>query len=351
MATIFGDYLKDIYAISNSRLHPERRQAALKRLEPYRAKTTGYLEEDQGSMGGYTTPVEAFDRILEVALENSIVRPRATVVKMESDTGSISRIQDTTHATTLLGGISISWTNEGSALSESNPAFGSIALRAKQATGLCYTSVEWLDDSIVPPEDLLIQAFGQAIAYELDEDYFQGDGVNQPLGILNSNAVISVSRAGTNLAWGDLVNMNKRLLCRGERDAIWVMNSDTQSRVYGTSPGNGFCSNDRILRKDYEFTDKLPHWGVTGDVLLAYLKTYLIADRDMIVMASDSYRFANDEIAWKFIYRGDGVPIVNSVLTTRYSSNTKSPYIVLSGGVSSSSSSESSCWYCGAVLG
>jgi HK97 family phage major capsid protein len=64
---------------------------ARKELEPYKAKgTTGFLEEGQGSFGGFTTPDELFDEVLEVVLENSIIRPRATVVRMTSDTMSVS---------------------------------------------------------------------------------------------------------------------------------------------------------------------------------------------------------------------------------------------------------------------
>lgn len=318
-------------------------EEARKILEPYKAKTTGFLEEGQGSLGGFTTPDKLFDEVLDVVLENSIIRPRATVVRMTSDTMSVSRIVDTSHLSSVLGGIVVSWVNELASISESNPAFGRLALRAKGLKGLCHTSAEWLADSGPAPEALLRQAFGQALAFESDDQYMRGDGINRPLGILNSGAVIEVARAGTALAWGDLVNMNQRLLPRFEgglpNAAIWLMNSDTQSKVYGTSPGSGFVDNGQILRKDYFFSEHQPHWGVTGDIVLVAPQAYLIADRDLIVDVSDSNRFESDDVSFKFTLRGDGVPIPVSPITPKYGTQTQSPFVVLAGGVSSSSSS------------
>ena len=88
-------------------------------------KTTGYLEEGQGSMGGFTVPGEAYEQILDVALEESIVRPKAKIIRMTSDAITISRLVDTSHASSVLGGITASWgTAEGGTFSESNTAIG-----------------------------------------------------------------------------------------------------------------------------------------------------------------------------------------------------------------------------------
>ena len=77
----FREFLSHVYKADCMNDHASR---------DYIAKTTGYLEEAQDSMGGALVPTHAWEQILDVAAEESIVRPQAVIVRMDSDRIQIS---------------------------------------------------------------------------------------------------------------------------------------------------------------------------------------------------------------------------------------------------------------------
>lgn len=333
----FKNFLKNVVAAGKGSVEAN---AAL--------KTTGYLEEGQGSMGGFLLPTPKHDQVMGVALENSVVRQRATIIPMTSAAITIARIVDTTHASNVLGGVSLSIVNELVALSESNPAFGQLTLRPRKLVGYCYTSSEWLEDSFVSGEALLTQAFGEAIGFYADDFYINGSGVNEPLGILNSGSLIAQARAGATITWADVLNMDARLLPMSEDSAIWLINSDMKPALYAVTVAGSdsyiYSGPEGVfmLGKKLVPSEKCPAFGTQGDIILADFGRYVIGDHPLAIASSGHYMFDSDTIAWRFILRTDGQPIPVSPTTPKNGANTQSPFIVLGGGGSSSSSSMSS---------
>ena len=77
-------------------------------------------------------------------------------------------------------------------------------------------------------------------------------------------------------------------------------------------------------------SEKCQTLGTAGDIYLVDFGYYLIGDRQSMVMSSSPHvRFTNDETVHRFIQRLDGQPWVNSALTPRYGTNTKSPFVAL----------------------
>lgn len=313
--------------------------------ESYKAlKATGYLEEGQGSMGGFLVPEEASTRIYNVALEESVVRPQAKVIRMQNDAITVSRIVDSTHASTVLGGISASWTAEGASLSEKNPSFGQMTLNARKLPGFCYTSEEWLDDSIVSAEDFLIQAFGEAIAFYADDSYINGSGVNEPAGVVEAACRISVTKetgqtADTVIA-PNIRKMDARLDPRSQNDAQWLINQEVKEQLYPLLEADGSASAIQpeqgtdglyLLGHRIRVTEKCPKVGDHGDIILADFRRYAIGDRGLVIKSSKYLKFDSDNITWRFVYRGDGQPIPANTLIPKNatSSTTVSPFVTL----------------------
>ena len=70
--------------------------------------------------------------------------------------------------------------------------------------------------------------------------------------------------------------------------------------------------------------------GTVGDIILADLSQYVIADKGGLESASSIHvRFVYDESVFRFVYRVDGQPIWNSALTPFLSANTLSPFVAL----------------------
>ncbi|NBY00675.1 MAG: phage major capsid protein [Planctomycetes bacterium] len=157
------------------------------------------LNTSIGTQGGYLVPTEFTDKLLQTASEKSVVRPRATLIPMASRAVQVPCLDSTTvpasSDSAFLGGIVARWTEESITFNETEPVFRQVELVAHELSGYSRVSNSLLEDSAIGLEQLLITLFGRAIAWHEDHAFLRGDGVGKPLGILNSNALISVARS------------------------------------------------------------------------------------------------------------------------------------------------------------
>ena len=285
-------------------------------------------------MGGFTVPDDFYDEIMAVALEESIVRPRARVVPCKSDRIEIPTIVDTTHASTVYGGFACAWESEMEEMTADDVALGQLGLHLRKLAGFCHTSNELLADSGDLCETLLRQAFGEAIAYYADDAYINGTGVEQPLGILHAPCLIQRSKetnqAADTLQIENAFGMASRLLPQCHRKAVWLAHPDTLPQWGSLTAdmryiGPGFY----ILGKEVIWTEKCKTLGDKGDLYLADFSKYVIADAGLSVMSSKHHRFANNQTSWRFALKTDGQPILTSAITPKNGSTTLSPFVVL----------------------
>ena len=70
--------------------------------------------------------------------------------------------------------------------------------------------------------------------------------------------------------------------------------------------------------------------GTVGDIILADLQSYLVAEKGGIETASSIHvRFLFDESLLRMVYRLDAQPIYASALTAYKGTDTLSPFVVL----------------------
>lgn len=317
----------------------------LNRGGSYDARLKANNENDPGS-GGFTVPDEFLARLLMLALEPSIIRPRAFVLPMSSQSIRIPAIRDSSHASTVFGGVQAYWTAESGAVTESNPTFRQVQLTARKLTGYTTTSNELLADNAISLEALLIRMFGEALAYFEDVAFINGTGAGQPLGILNAGALVSVAKetgqAATSLVAANLDKMYSRMLPSSMNKAIWIANPDVfpqlaaLSRAVGTGGSSVWMMNmaggppSSIYGRPIIFSEKCQTLGTAGDIFFVDLSYYLIGDRMSMEMASSPHvRFTNDETVHRFVQRVDGQPWIDVALTPRFGTNTLSPIVAL----------------------
>ena len=297
--------------------------------------------------GGFLVPEEFRAELLALALEQAVVRSRARVIPMGSNIVKIPAIRDTSHATSVFGGVQASWLAEAADTStQRQPAFSQVQLIAKKLTGYTVASNELLTDSPISLEAIINELFPQAIAYFEDDAFFNGTGAGQPLGILNADALIAVNKetgqAATTLVYENIVKMYARLLPQSMARAVGVANPDVlpQLMVMQLAVGTGgsamFAQNATgappmtLMGRPVLFSEKCQTLGTAGDLYLADFGYYLIGDRQSLSMdVSPHVRFNTDEMAWRFVQRVDGRPWVMSALTPRNGSNTLSPFVDL----------------------
>ena len=327
----FGEFLRAIHPMMNRGQLDTRLKAN---------------NESDGGSGGFLVPDEFVARMLMLSLEPAIVRPRAFVIPMTTLSIRVPGVRDTSHASTVFGGVRAYWLAESGAVTESNPTFRQIALTARKLSGYTTTSNELLADNALALETLLIRMFGEALAYFEDDAFLVGTGAGQPLGLINAAALISVAKEAGQVALtivaANLDKMYSRMLPSSQSRAVWIAHPDVfpqlaaLSRNVGTGGSAVWVSNmvggppNSIYGRPLLFSEKCRTLGTAGDIYFVDLSYYLIGDRMSMEMSSSPHvRFTNDETVHKFVQRVDGQPWLDSAITPRNGTNTLSPYVAL----------------------
>ena len=327
----FGDYLSSIDKKTKGQSDDPRLKA---------------LGESSGETGGFLVPDEFRAELLRIPLEDAIIRPRARTIPMASNTIKLPRVKDTSHASSVYGGVVGYWVEEAGSYTAAEPDFAQFQLVAKKLTGYTQASNELAQDSAIALESLLTGMFGDAIRFYEENAFLNGDGAGEPIGILNSDALISVAKetgqAATTIVYENIVNMYARMLPSSHKNAVWIAHPDilpqlmTMALTVGTGGSAIFVNNAsadvpmNIFGRPVFFTEHAQTLGTVGDIYYADLSYYVIGDRQGITIASsDHYRFANGETVWRFTERLDGAPWLDSAITPQNGSNTLSPFVAL----------------------
>lgn len=330
-----GDMAKLIWARRPPATDEARSQMAI--LEEI---TNAYSSVDPAT-GGFLIPEEMRSQILSLALEQSVVRSRATVIRMQSSTTSVPYVDVTSHSSSLFGGLIWYWTPESQALTNSEAKFGRVKLEANKLTGSGRIPNELFADAPALTS-FLERSIPQGLAWFEDEAFLNGNGADQPKGVTNANAVVSITRDTTSeVNFSDIANMYSRMLPQSLGSAVWVINQTVLPSLMqltidvGTggsaiglvnSAGAPFMT---MLGRPIVITEKVPALASAGDINFIDFGYYLIGDRQAVSMESSAHsRFANDETELRIIERVDGRPWVQSALTPKNGS-TLSPYIQL----------------------
>lgn len=296
------------------------------------------------SAGGFLIPETMRSEIMQLALEESIVRPRATVITLTTPTQSIPFVDVTTHSGSVLGGMIFYWTEEGGTPTITEAKFGRVKLQANKLMGLAAVPNELWNDAAAL-SSWLMQALPKGIAFYEDLAFLTGNGTGQPLGVLESPALIAVDKEADQPADSILVenilNMFSSMLPGSLSRAVWIANINTfkELMTLSISVGVGGLPVSLVdirsaplmtmLSRPLIFTEKVPTVGDQGDIGFYDLSYYLIGDRQAVeVSTSEHAYFTSDQTALKPVERVDGRPWVQSAIQPVHGS-TLSPYVAL----------------------
>jgi HK97 family phage major capsid protein len=220
-------------------------------------------------------------------------------------------------------------------------------LSLKKLTGLCYVTDELLTDAAAL-ESVLMQGFAEEFGFKIDDAIISGNGAGQPLGILNSDALVKVAKesgqaAGT-ITVENIVKMWSRMWGRSRQNAVWLINQDVEPQLYTMSlaigdggvpvymPANGLADKpySTLFGRPVIPIEQCSSLGTLGDIILADFSQYLLIDKGGINAASSIHvRFLYDESVFRFIYRVDGQPVWDKALTPYKGSSSLSPFVAL----------------------
>ncbi len=331
----------------------------------FRTVEKAAMAESQGLTGGYLLPVEYSNAMLKALVERSFIFPRATKLQMTSEEMLVPRVDveklQSLGVNALFGGLQFNWGREVAAV-ETEPVFKMDVMNAWDLIGYAVVSNQWLEDSGSPgrihegakrgaeepsiaadsSDAFLIKIFGKAAAWYAEYAFLNGDGIQKPLGILNSPAAIGATRAGAGtIAVADVVGMTSSLLPYSWENAIWACSPTALAKVqllaqYFINIELGSMHDGKprpvgvLSTLPLFVTDKLPPLGVRGDIVLFDPSLYIIGMRqEVIVDVSAHDAFKNQQTTYRIWLRCDAKTLLSGTIRLQDASTKVSPYVVL----------------------
>jgi len=310
-------------------------------FEQLRKVQAQYASDDPGA-AGFLIPETLRSEILQLALEQAVVRGRASVITLSSKTLDIPYVDVTTHSGSLFGGMIFFWTEESGAVTTNQARFGRVRLEANKLTGGARIPNELLSDAPALGS-WLNMAVPQGLAHYEDQAFLTGSGVGEPLGIVGSDAEIAVTRdTASQVNSADIFAMYARMLPQSLGSAVWVINQTvlpqllsltidvgTGGSAIGLIQQIGDSPFMSLLGRPIIITEKVSALGTLNDVSFIDFSYYLIGDRQAVSMDTSAHsRFMNDELELRIIERVDGRPWIQSALTP-LNGDTISPVVSL----------------------
>jgi HK97 family phage major capsid protein len=309
------------------------------------------MNEGIDSQGGFLLQPEVVAGIMNRANEIGQItsRCRKMTIGGQANTMVFNAIDETSRASNRWGGIIGYWVAEAGTKTPSHPKFRQMTLTLKKVIGAFYATDELLAD--VPAlESLCMGGFSEEISFQVEDAIFNGNGVGKPLGITNSNCLVTVAKetapaqAADTVLSENIFKMWSRLYAKSRANAVWLINQDIEPQLFGMYkmvgvsgvpvylPAGGLSQAPygTLLGRPVIPVEYCATLGDKNDIVLADFSQYVLADKGGVQSASSIHvAFLTDESVFRLVYRCDGQPLWSSALTPYKGSNTLSPFVTL----------------------
>ena len=308
------------------------------------------LNETIASDGGFLVGTDFSTELLTRAYAMGEITSRCRRVPISGNSNSlkINGIDESSRAAgSRWGGVRGYWLAEAGALTASKPVFRQIELKLSKLGVLAYATDELLQDAAALGA-IVMDAASEEIMFMTENSIINGTGAGMPLGVLNANALVTVTKetgqAATTVVAQNIIKARSRLWARSRPSSVWLINQDVEPQLHqmtlpvGTGgvpvylPASGLAggSFDTLYGRAVVPVEYCPTLGTVGDVIYADFSQYLLADKGGIQSASSIHvNFTVDETVFRFIYRVDGQPVWHTALTPANGVNTLSPFVVV----------------------
>lgn len=359
----FGEQLMDIVAVDNGKADISTRTAAQKRLEESRKRMVMLREFDKdlddsikkeqraagtGQISGVFSDGGAFVQtdyatdIIEKGFNNSVILPKTQKRVMSGNSNSVEIFgvtEDSRAAGSRNGGVVVYTKAELEQYTASKASFESIEVKVNKLTGLLYLSDEIMEDASFL-EGEVSDLFMKEFAFKTQDLIWRGSGAGEPLGILNSPALVTQAKVTSQTA--DTINatnisyMKVRASGNAEfyanrdtipqLDALFKTSGDMESKLFTqTSINTGTLDGIPIT-----FLEQCDTLGDKGDISLIDFGAYITATKGGVKKAESMHlKFDYGQKAIRWTLRFDGQPRWKTPLTPFKGSLTTSPFVTL----------------------
>jgi HK97 family phage major capsid protein len=322
------------------------------RLLQVQAGASGSSGANEGvpSEGGFLVQTDFTNEILKDVYETGILAPRCRKIAISANANGlkINGIDETSRVDgSRWGGVRGYWAEEAGTVTATKPKFRQIELRLNKLMGIYYSTDELLQDAAAM-NSILTQAFSSEIRFKLDDAIVRGTGSGQPLGILNAGCLVTQNKESGQVAdtvvFENILKMWSRLIASSRANSVWFINQEIEPQLYsmvlsaGTSavpvymPAGGISGQQygTLFGRPVVPIEHCSAPGDVGDIILADMSQYLLADKGGMQMASSIHvQFLYDETAFRIVYRVDGQPIRSSAITPFKGNNDLSSFVTL----------------------
>lgn len=324
-----------------------------KRLET-RASLSTFGQEAVGPDGGFgVAPGFSSEIMVKVLGEESLLSRTAQGV---SGTNNMTFPVDEDTPWSTSGGIQAFWEGEADAFAQSKPNLKQQTLRLNKVTCLVPITDELLEDAPALGSYLNRKA-PEKIDFKVNLAIIQGTGAGQPLGILGSDALVSVAKVGSQVAdtlvGQNIIDMWSRMYAPSRAKSVWLINQDVEPQLdtlmiqgklntgavdtgWGGilyMPANGLAGGGFATLKGRPVipTQACETLGDKGDIILADLSQYMTLMKSQGLRTDTSIHLWFDQAttAFRFILRLAGQPALSAPISPRVGSTTLSPFVTL----------------------
>jgi HK97 family phage major capsid protein len=302
------------------------------------------------SDGGYLIQTDFANEILQKAYEQGQILSRTNQVGISSPSNRLvmnavdesSRVNGSRH-----GGVQVYWEEEAGTPTATKPKFRKIDIKLQKLMGLGYATEELLQDASAL-NSIMSQAFASEVTFKQEDAIIRGTGAGQSLGLLNSDALVTVSKetgqGADTLVAENIINMYARLYAPSMGSAVWLANQAIMPQlmqlglnvgtagqlVYMPPSGLAGAPNGTLLGRPVLYVEQASALGDLGDLMLADLSQYLVINKGGLRADQSMHvKFETDEMAFRFVLRTNGQPMWDQPLTPYKGADTLSPFVAL----------------------
>lgn len=330
----FAEFARSVKAAALS----DRPNERLKQLQQL-ASPPAAANEGTGADGGFLVPTDFAAAVARRVVSEDSLIGRCDIVRTTSNTIQVPVGESTPWSA---GGIQARWLGEGSRIAESVPDIRSRKLKLDKLAALVPVTDELLEDAPALVA-YLERSAAEQFDHQLNVALIRGTGVGKPLGLIHSDATLTVAKEAGQPAdtinYANVVKMWGRLYAPCRKTAVWIANQDVEPALMQTylaagstamptfaPPGVAAAPYATLMGRPIVPSMACPALGDRGDLVLADLTQFLAAMKagpNPRVDVSMHLWFDIDLTAFRFVMRVAGqswwsAPVVGSDGVSEY---------------------------------
>lgn len=311
------------------------------------------VSEGVGSEGGFVVPPQFREAIWEKVMGEDSLLSRCDQATIERNELKVPKDEVTPWGTS---GMQVYWEGEAAQATASQPVLEALTVRLSKLMGLVRVNDEVLEDA-GSLDVYLRRRAPTVIAHRINTAIIDGNGVGRPLGILKSDARVTVAKETSQPAdtvfHRNIVKMWSRMYAPCRANAVWLINQDVEPQlnqmsfrdvgsypstasgtavpVYlpaGSVAGSPFGT---LMGRPVVPVQACKTVGDEGDIILADLSQYLVVQKAGGIRTDVSMHLYFDygQQAYRFTFRVAGQPWWNTTISPENGSNTLAPFVTI----------------------